>query len=97
VREEVGLAIVPGITVRRELSDRTLVRLPLRELSMPRRTLMVYRDQGYVSDSASELIKLVRNFNWEREPAVSATVRPPRQKGGGERPASPAHAKRSWH
>ena len=85
VREEVGLAIVPGITVRRELSDRTLVRLPLRELSMPRRTLMVYRDQGYVSDSASELIKLVRNFNWEREPAVSAAVRF-RKAANGPRP-----------
>ena len=61
VREHVGLAIVPGITVRQELADGTLVRIPLTELSMPRRTLMVYRDQGYVSDSASELIKLVRN------------------------------------
>src|SRR6185295_5812533 len=65
VREEVGLAIVPGITVRQELADGTLVRVPVSELSMPRRTLMVYRDQGYVSDSASELIKIVRSFNWE--------------------------------
>jgi DNA-binding transcriptional LysR family regulator len=68
VREEVGLAIVPGITVRRELADGTLVKVPLRELSMPRRTLMIYRDQGYLSDSASELIKLVRTFNWADEP-----------------------------
>jgi hypothetical protein len=43
----------------------TLVRIPLRELSMPRRTLMVYREQGYVSDSARELIKIVRAFNWD--------------------------------
>jgi DNA-binding transcriptional LysR family regulator len=64
VRERVGLAIVPAITVRQELADGTLVRLPLPELSMPRRTLMIYRDQGYLSDSASELIKLVRTFNW---------------------------------
>jgi DNA-binding transcriptional LysR family regulator len=68
VREEVGLAIVPGITVRREVADGTLVKVPLRELSMPRRTLMIYRDQGYLSDSASELIKLVRTFNWADEP-----------------------------
>src|SRR6185436_14650528 len=72
VREQVGLAIVPGITVRQELTDGTLVRVPVRELSMPRRTLMVYRDQGYLSDSASELIKLVRNFNWEQQPAAAA-------------------------
>ena len=66
VQEEVGLAIVPGITVRQELRDGTLVRVPLRELAMPRRTLMIYREQGYLSDSARELIKIVRAFNWEQ-------------------------------
>ncbi|MGH9373888.1 MAG: LysR substrate-binding domain-containing protein, partial [Vicinamibacterales bacterium] len=66
VQEEVGMAIVPGITVRQELKAGTLVRIPLRELAMPRRTLMIYREQGYVSDSARELIKIVRAFHWER-------------------------------
>lgn len=66
VREDVGLGIVPGVTVREELRDGLLARIPLRELEIPRRTLMVYREQGYLSDCASELIKLVRNFNWER-------------------------------
>jgi DNA-binding transcriptional LysR family regulator len=65
VQEDVGMAIVPGVTVRQELRDGTLVRIPLRELSMPRRTLMVYREQGYLSDSARELIKIVRAFNWD--------------------------------
>jgi DNA-binding transcriptional LysR family regulator len=91
VQEQVGLAIVPGVTVRQELGNGTLVQIPVRELSVPRRTLMIYREQGYVSDSARELIKIVRAFNWERwvagtavrtaaRPAgprsVSATVRP---------------------
>lgn len=76
VREEVGLAIVPAITVRRELADGTLVRVPLRELSMPRRTLMIYRDQGYLSDSATELIKLVRTFNWDDESVAARAMRP---------------------
>ena len=99
VREEVGLAIVPGITVRQELADGTLARVPLRELSMPRRTLMVYRDQGYVSDSASELIKLVRSFNWEHVPAVAAApAKVARAKGQTRRPAAtPAPGKPSWH
>jgi DNA-binding transcriptional LysR family regulator len=65
VREDVGIAIVPGVAVRRELQDGTLVRIPLRELSMPRRTLMIYREQGYLSDSARELISIVRAFNWD--------------------------------
>ena len=60
------LAFVPGITVRQELRDGTLVRIPLRELALPRRTLMIYRDQGYVSDTARELIKIVRAFNWDQ-------------------------------
>ena len=63
VREEVGLAIVPGITVRQELADGVLVRIPVAELCMPRRTLMVCRDQGYLSDSANEFIKLMRAFH----------------------------------
>jgi DNA-binding transcriptional LysR family regulator len=68
VQEQVGIAIVPGVTVRQELRDGTLVRIPLRELAAPRRTLMIYREQGYVSDSARELIKIVRAFNWDRFP-----------------------------
>ena len=64
VRQEVGLAIVPGVTVREELKNGTLVRLPLKELAMPRRTLMIYRDQGYMSEAARELIGIVRAFNW---------------------------------
>lgn len=66
VQEDVGLAIVPGVTVRQELRDGTLVRIPVRELAMPRRTLMIYREQGYLSDCARELIKIVRAFNWDR-------------------------------
>ena len=66
---------------------------------MPRRTLMVYRDQGYVSDSASELIKLVRNFNWAQEPvsvAAAAKVAKPKSKARHpEIPAAPT--KRTWH
>jgi DNA-binding transcriptional LysR family regulator len=80
VREDVGLAIVPAVTVRDELRDGLLARLHVPELEIPRRTLMIYREQGYLSDPASELIKLMRNFNWERIaqglPAETASVVP---------------------
>lgn len=46
-----------------------LVQIPLRELSIPRQTLMIYRDQESLSESARELIKVVRNFSWERRMA----------------------------
>jgi DNA-binding transcriptional LysR family regulator len=77
VQEEVGLAFVPGITVRQELRDGTLVRVPLRELAVPRRTLMVYREQGYMSDTARELIKIVRAFNWDQNFSDKQALRNP--------------------
>jgi DNA-binding transcriptional LysR family regulator len=65
VQADVGMAIVPRITVAQELSDGALVRIRVPELNMPRRTLMIYREQGYLSESARELIKIVRTFNWD--------------------------------
>jgi DNA-binding transcriptional LysR family regulator len=80
VQEQVGLAIVPGVTVRPELKDGRLVRIPVSELASSRRTLMIYREQGYVSDPARELIKMVRTFNWDLP--APATARPtPRRDG----------------
>jgi hypothetical protein len=32
---------------------------------MSRRTLMVFRDRGYVSDSAQQFIDVVKQFNWD--------------------------------
>ena len=77
VQEEVGMAFVPGITVRQELRDGTLIRIPLRELAVPRRTLMIYREQGYVSDTARELIKIVRAFNWDQSFSDTQALRQP--------------------
>jgi DNA-binding transcriptional LysR family regulator len=65
VLAEVGMAIVPRITVAQELRDRALVQIPVAELDMPRRTMMIYREQGYLSQAARELIKIVRSFNWD--------------------------------
>jgi hypothetical protein len=39
---------------------------------MPRRTLMIYREN--LSDAARELIKLVRGFNWESERGKPVTL-----------------------
>ena len=69
VQAEVGLAIVPKITVRDELRAGSLARINVPELNIPRRTLMIYREQGYLSEPARELIKIVRSFNWESNSA----------------------------
>ena len=100
VRERVGLAIVPGITVRQELSDGTLARIPLHELAMPRRTLMVYRDRGYLSDSATELIKLVQRFNWVQEPAAAGprtTSHKPKPEGPRRVTPAVSSSRRPWN
>jgi DNA-binding transcriptional LysR family regulator len=64
VQAEVGLAIVPKITVDEELRNGTLVRIHVPELNIPRRTLMIYREQGYISEPARHLIDMVRGFSW---------------------------------
>lgn len=81
VRENIGLALVPGVTVRDELRDGLLVRIAVPELETPRRTLIVHRDEDYLSDSASELIKLVSMFQWEPL-SGQARIRPRLVSGG---------------
>ena len=78
VEEDVGMAIVPNVTVKREIAAGTLVRVPLAELSIPRQTFMIYRESGQHSDAARELISVVRSFNWET--ASGARVRPIRKR-----------------
>ena len=65
VQQDIGLAIVPRVTVMQELSAATLVEIPVAGLDMPRRTLMVFRDRGYVSDAAQQFIDVVKQFNWK--------------------------------
>ena len=64
VQEDVGLAIVPAVTVQQEIAAGTLVRVKLPELEIPRQTVMIYRETGQHSDAARELIEVVRSFNW---------------------------------
>ena len=71
VQAGVGLAIVPRITVQRELRDRTIEAVPVIELDMPRRTLMIFRDEVYLSDAARELVSLVTAFRWPPAAAVA--------------------------
>ncbi|HEV2985339.1 MAG TPA: LysR family transcriptional regulator [Vicinamibacterales bacterium] len=93
VRAEVGIAIVPRITVRQEISDRLLVEIRVPELSIVRRTLMIYRDHGYLSDAARELIKIVRSFSWNRA-ADAASSTSPRPERASKLSAVPAPKRR---
>ncbi len=65
VQEDVGLAIVPRITVMQELRDGVLTEIPVDEIKIPRRTVMIFR-RNYLSDSAMELVKLVKGLSSSR-------------------------------
>ncbi|MGB9068693.1 MAG: LysR family transcriptional regulator [Candidatus Acidiferrales bacterium] len=70
VRNDLGLAILPGICVTQELRLRTLVRLPLRDLDIARETLMIYRDQG-LSESSQRFIEVMMQYH---ETALSTSL-----------------------
>ncbi len=60
VRDGAGLAIVPRCTVEREIREKVLAVIPVAELSMPRKTLMVYHDQ--LSEPARQFLKIMQEF-----------------------------------
>jgi hypothetical protein len=55
---------VPRITVLQEIADGTLVSIPVQELDMKRKTFMVFRKSGYVSDAAQQFIDVISQFRW---------------------------------
>ena len=59
VLENVGLAIVPRITVRQELRAGTLVEIGLPEIRFQRGTVMTFR-RDCISDAAGRLIEIMR-------------------------------------
>jgi len=61
VQEDVGMAIVPRITVMQKLKQNALVEIQLTQLRMARSTIVMFR-RGYVSESPQELIKIMRNM-----------------------------------
>ena len=78
VEQDIGLAIVPRVTVLQELTAGTLVGIPVEGLDMARRTLMIFRDRGYVSDSAQQFIDIVKQFNWNSWLPRPAEISPDR-------------------
>src|SRR5262245_59769408 len=65
VQQDVGVAVVPRITVTQELAAGALVTIPVDGLDMPRRTLMIFRAHGYMSDSAQRFVEIARSFDWD--------------------------------
>jgi DNA-binding transcriptional LysR family regulator len=57
-----GVALVPGLTVQRELANGSLVRVRVKELQLERRLRLVYRRQANLSHAALAFLKVVEDY-----------------------------------
>ena len=60
VMNDVGLAIIPGICAMHELRAGTLARLQLHDWNLERETFMIFRNQGYLSESSRQFIRMMK-------------------------------------
>lgn len=65
VEQDFGVSIIPKVTIRRELANRSLITIPVAGLHIPRQTYMIFRDARFLSDSARGLLDVVNHFNWD--------------------------------
>jgi DNA-binding transcriptional LysR family regulator len=64
VRQNVGLAMLPRLSVLPQLQEGSLVHVPVQGFDIQRRTLAVFRDRRYMSDASRELLTTIRRFDW---------------------------------
>lgn len=57
-----GVALVPGLTVERELAAGSLVRVPIKDLQIERKLRLVYRRQATLSHAAVAFLNVVETF-----------------------------------
>ncbi len=63
-----GVALVPRLTVARELERRELVAVPVTELEMKRVLRLVYRRHGTLSYAATAFLRTIRNLAKQQGP-----------------------------
>jgi DNA-binding transcriptional LysR family regulator len=61
-----GVALVPGLTVGRELANGELVQVPVEALRFERHLRLVHRKQANLSHAALAFLKVVRSLSLER-------------------------------
>jgi DNA-binding transcriptional LysR family regulator len=57
-----GVALVPGLTVKTELENGTLVQVKVPELQMERKLRLVHRRQASLSHAAVAFLKVVEEY-----------------------------------
>ena len=61
-----GVALVPGLTVGRELASGELVKVPVEALRFERHLRLVHRSRANLSHAATAFLKVVRTLSQER-------------------------------
>jgi DNA-binding transcriptional LysR family regulator len=61
-----GVALVPGLSVARELASGELVKVPVEALRLERQLRLVHRKQAKLSHAALAFLKVVRSLSLER-------------------------------
>jgi DNA-binding transcriptional LysR family regulator len=57
-----GVALVPGLTVQKEIASGSLVRVRIKELQIERKLRLVYRKQATLSHAALAFLRVVERF-----------------------------------
>jgi len=57
-----GVALVPGLTVERELADKSMVQVMVKELQMERKLRLVHRKQAVLSHAALAFLQVVEKY-----------------------------------
>jgi DNA-binding transcriptional LysR family regulator len=58
-----GVALIPGLSVRKELTSGELVRIRVKELQTERKLRLVYRRQSSLSHAALAFLRIVEKFS----------------------------------
>ncbi len=72
-----GVALVPALTVERELRGGALVRVPVKELQMERKLRLVHRREATLSHAALEFVEAMKRFAEGSEDAYCFTPERP--------------------
>ncbi|MBI2833346.1 MAG: LysR family transcriptional regulator [Acidobacteria bacterium] len=77
VEQDIGLAIVPRVTVLQSLRSGQLVEVQVQQIHIPRQTYVIFRDPQYMSAAARGLLKILSDFDWNHWQAQKGLQPPP--------------------
>jgi DNA-binding transcriptional LysR family regulator len=65
VKQGMGIAVVPRLCVKKELTEHSLLEVPLSGLDFSRSVQVIFLDEHQLPDAARSLLELIRNWKWD--------------------------------